>query len=213
MSAHLLRSLLWALSCALVLASPAAADDELGISRDGASWSSELDGSLFDPAVRWVPGDRRVAKFYVRNRADGGGRLVVSATTDDPDQLLRHGDLRIHARVGAGRWVALDSRDGAFELDRRALGAGDTRRVRVRAAFRPTAGNDTQARHVHLSFAVSLAQIAAGPGDDGGGEGDLPQVGSSTSVWVLLGGACAVGAGAALMRKRTREEAGDGEAY
>ena len=59
----------------LLTATPAVAADEIGLSSDGFSWGSTLPQPLFDPAFRWVPGDRETASFWVRNQSGDGALL------------------------------------------------------------------------------------------------------------------------------------------
>ena len=76
-----LRGILFALVFAAVTLHPVAASaqtDRLGLSSDGVTFAETLKKPLFDSAIRWVPGDVRVATFYVRNQAETAGNLQVA---------------------------------------------------------------------------------------------------------------------------------------
>lgn len=208
-----------ALVATLVLIGPLAgtayAADELGVSRDGRTWSDRLPGSLFDPSVRWVPGDTRTESFFVRNRASDRGELRIQASSSDPDRLLRDDEVSIRVRIGNGAWQALDGGARSVRIDEASLGAGEQARVTVRAAFAPTSGNRTQRDSLALHFVVTLTDASAGDGgegDDEDGGGLLPDTGTEVAGWTVVLAAMSAGAGLALMRRGSRrgEEAADG---
>ncbi|KRF11495.1 hypothetical protein ASG90_17335 [Nocardioides sp. Soil797] len=208
-----LGSLVIVTSCILCLVPTSAqAADELGLSWDGRSWSGHLNGSLFDPSVRWVPGDVRTNEFYVRNEASDGGNLTISVESRDQDQLLRDDDINLSARIGSEHWVLLERTGKNFRLNSEALGAGDRRKVEVRASFDPASTNQSQRDELALKFRVTLADARAGSsdGDDQDGSDDnsnglLPDTGAPVVGWSIVVGGVAVGVGLALMKRRRGE--------
>ncbi len=197
-------------------APPAQAADELGLSPDGRTWSAGLPGPLFDPKVRWVPGDARRADFYVRNQAADGGTLTVAVQTQDPDRLLGAKDIRLSARVGSDGWVDLAPGGQAFRLNDATLPADAIRKVTVKARFDPTSGNRSQRKSVALSFRVTLVDAASDPNpdpdvsDETGEPSDLPDAGAPAVGWFLVAGGVAIGVGLALIKRRRREESAHG---
>ncbi len=204
-----------------MVSSPAYASDELGLSADGQVWTADLAGPLFDPALRWVPGDVRDAEFFVRNQASDGGRLTVAVETSDRDRLLREKDIRLSARVGSDPWVALAPGGQAFRLNDALLPADAVRMVRVKALFDPASGNRSQRKRLALSFRVTLSgEDAATDPDDGVSDetngpgsaqdpidaGDLPETGAPSVGWLVLAASGLIGFGMALMRRRNEEE-------
>lgn len=205
-------TLLLALPCLILIVPPAHAADELGLSWDGRAWSGDLRGSLFDPTLRWVPGDTRTRAFHVRNQADARGALSMSVTIRDPGHLLDRDDIALDARIGAGEWTRLRRTGDSFALATDALPARASVKVTVRARFDPASGNRSQGRHFRLAFHVTLADARAEPDAGGAGDAPLPNAGAAMSGWLVVLGAVAVGGGAALMRRRPRREDPDGTA-
>lgn len=202
-----LRAVVVAFACLAMLAAPARADDELTVSWDGEDWSSSLDRSLFDPETRWVPGDTRTTQFYVRNNASDRGDLTVTVESLDPDHLLRSDDIRLEARLGTRKWIALERTGEAFRLATVGLLAAGEERIRVRASFDPAATNSSQHSQLRLTFRVTLseARAAGEDGPDSHNGAPLPNAGGLLPAWPLAGAAIAVGIGLALIR-RGREE-------
>lgn len=145
----------------LVPASSAAAADEIGVSPDGVQWGGDLPGPLFDEAVRWVPGDVRTASFHVRNQADDAGRLAIAFETTGAATLLDGNAISLSARTDDGAWVALRRVDERFSIEDGGIPAGEQTRVQVRAAFAPSATNQSQRDSVSLGFRVVLTQAIA----------------------------------------------------
>lgn len=191
---------------------PALAADELGLSRDGQVWSAQLRGPLFDPHVRWVPGDERVEAFFVRNQASDGADLAIAVSSADRDRLLARDDITVAARVGGSAWTPLDRVDGHYPLSTRVIASGGTERVQVRAAFDPASTNQSQTKHLRLDFRVVLSAAAAGDGGDDDSDtagGVLPDTGAPQMGWALLAAAAMIGTGAALVRRSRVEEVSD----
>lgn len=190
-------------------AAPARAADEVGLSLDGRSWTTDLSRPLFDPRMRWVPGDVETRSFWVRNQGPTAASLRVAVRTSDPGALIAEDDIEIAARVRDGRWVPLTGAGPA--PDDRVLGDGplaEGERVRVdlRARFVPWSTNRSERRTLPLVFVVRLSQ--AGPD---GGDGPLPDTGSAVAPWLLwLGGALVTGGVGAVLAATRRREARDG---
>lgn len=206
-------------------AAPAHAEGEIGLSRDGRSWSDDLPGPLFDPALRWVPGDARTASFLVRNQGPSAGDLTASVRADDASGLLASPDFALEARVDDGPWVEVA--DGLTQIVAdRVVARGAISTVQVRGTF-AAAATGSQQLSVPFRVEIGLAEDGAVAGaeddagtDDGsgslgdgtvGGEADagesddLPSTGATVQPELLWLGAGLVGAGIALVRRGRRE--------
>lgn len=199
-----------------IAASPAAAEGELGLSPDGTTWRSELTTPLFDPAIRWVPGDERTSAFFVRNQAADAADLAIAVATRDQDRLMAGDDIAVSARVGSAGWTPLDQVGSVYPLSTGTVAPGETERVQVRAAFDAASTNQSQTKELHLEFRVVLSDARGGPGagtGDGGANGDsgssgvLPDTGAPRMGWMLLASAAMMGVGVALVRRSREEEA------
>ncbi|WP_156368086.1 LPXTG cell wall anchor domain-containing protein [Aeromicrobium sp. Leaf291] len=173
------------------------AADEIGISRDGTSWSSNLDEPLFDPGLRWVPGDTRTSSFFVRNQGPSGSAITIEVRSLDSDELLADDDIHLRARAAEGAWVDLRNEVTSTLLTEKTIEQGAAVRVDVNATFDEASTNQSQVGRLAIAFRVRLADAAAGePGDDldgaspsaGDTVGDLPDTGSATPRWIVLGG-------------------------
>lgn len=187
------------------IGAPAWADDEVGLSLDGATWSSELNAQLFDPGFRWVPGDVETAAFWVRNRGPSGATLTIALQADDPDRLLAPQDFAIDARAGQGRWVSLANGVPSEELTAQSIAQGDQARVELRVAFSTASQNQSQLRRLPLRFRVRLSE--GRPSGDSPRADELPAAGAAASVWLVWVAAGMIGSGLALvLRSRTRTQ-------
>ena len=89
----------------LLVAAPATAHgDALQVSADGRHWHSALSEPLFDPRVRWVPGDVRSTRFWVRNRAEEAGALRVQVIRAGRVTLIDADALVVSAQAGTEPW-------------------------------------------------------------------------------------------------------------
>lgn len=207
----------------------AAADDEIGLSRDGVSWSDGLQEPLFHPDRRWVPGDVDTVTFFVRNQGPSGSLLVLEVGgVNGDDELL--GDIALEARAAGGEWVPVHDGSPSRPLTAQALEQGDSERVDVRAVFDPASSDSSQELAVRLRLDVRLSDAAAGGAptpdpaepepDSGAGSsagdggsavetvldrGQLPATGSSLGLGWLAGASVALGVGLALVRARRKE--------
>jgi hypothetical protein len=201
-------SALAAAMLAVLMTAPAAADTadgRLELSVDGRTWSGSLRAPLFDPALRWVPGDSRTAHFWVQNGSSDPGRLVVTIQGRRADVLMQTGDLAVTARGGGGIWTSVDT-PGTHELLRVSpLAAGDRVRVAVDVAFKPSARNQSQAEVLDLALGVRLDQLIE-PGSSGSPV--LPNTGGLWWWWIPAG-AGLVGIGAAVVARARKRGAVD----
>lgn len=211
-----------ALAVVALGAAPAHADEEIGLSRDGVTWSETLAAPLFAPDFRFVPGDVEQRSFRVRNDGPSAGVLTVDVFAADPDALLVDDYFVIEARVGAGPWVPVETGTtrAATELE---VAEDAQTTVDVRATF----AWESVDQLVQVPFRVELTLSEDGDGDgdgggnsvggavggvdDGSGNGLLPDTGSSFGIALIWLAAGLVGTGIALVRPgRRRHKAPEG---
>ena len=210
------RTLLAALVVLVAPAAAAHAGSQLGLSYDGQSWSTSLSRPLFDPEVRWVPGDVRTARFYVRNQSDGRGDLIIAVEDVARDVLTGTGRLDIAARVGAGPWSEISSPGMHVLADTDDVPSGTTVPVDVRVSLEDLAPNRTMVLGSDLDFSVTLTDSRArdgaggdegnGGGDDNGGSIDLPGTGAGFTAAELALGLVLLTSGALLLAGRRRQD-------
>lgn len=186
----LLLGLLWP--------APAEAAEEIGLSRDGVTWTSELTVPLFEPERRWVPGDDEVRTFWLRNEGPSAASLTIEALSPGGDALLA-ADVAFSVRVDGGTWTPLDLAVPEPDLTVEPLEVGRGVPVQIRAVFDPASTNPTQELVLPLTLRISLSgdvadEVGAGAVDDQGGL--LPGTGASLGLEALLAASamCAVGA-------------------
>lgn len=180
----------------------AAADAAIGLSRDGRTWAATLGGPLLESGQRWVPGDRAVEAFFVRNQGPSAGRLTVEVRSAR-DRLLAGDAVSLTARVDNGPWTRLTNGAPSAELTETVLARGDTAKVEVAVHFARSAPADTAGRRLPLGFRVYLA----GTGGPGPGHSSPPLPGTGTAVppWLVGLGAALVGVGSALIGTGRKE--------
>lgn len=189
-------------------ASPAAAAEQVGLSSDGVTWQDSLTTPLFVPELRWVPGDRDTATFYVRNRGPSAATMTIDVTAGDADQLLAEDDLEVDVRTGDGAWQRVPNGGTTTALVRDSLAEGATTDVDVRVGFAWLSPNRSQRKELPLSLMVTLVQagpVGPGPGDDPGGW--LPGTGADFPPWMLWLAAVLLGAGGAVLVAARKERA------
>lgn len=201
-------------------AAPASADDEIGLSRDGVSWSSQLDAPLFDDGFLWVPGDVEQASFLVRNDGPSDGELAVDVLTDDPDGLIASDAFLLEARIGTGEWVEVAAGTTALAPTVLDVAQGDRTRVTVRGTFRPET-TDHMDEIAPFRVRVTLSEDGdvggeneGAGGGEVGGQDALPDTGSPLGAGVVWIAAALIGAGMALVRpgRERRKEVSRGHA-
>lgn len=198
------------ISLLLLGGGPAAASDELGLSRDGTTWAPDLSDPLFEAAVRWVPGDSRTASFYVRNQSGQAGTLSLDILGTATDSLMQTGDLSVEAHGAGGDWTPVTEPGTHRLLSAGQVPSSATRRVDVTVTFDPASSNQSQVRSLDLALQVRLIQDVEDntPGDDASddGLGLLPDTGGP-SPWTV-----AIAAGLVLVGTLTARRRGAGEA-
>lgn len=155
-------------------AAPASAADRIGLSRDGEHWSSSLEGPLFDPALRWVPGDVWTTRFYVRNQAGSAGDAAIEVGRLRGSSLLDAGDLRVKARAGSGPWsdVVEGSDQELLSHDDIPVGAVVPVEIRARLPYgSPFNASMRLASAVDLRVVLSDARADGRTSRDGRGRG------------------------------------------
>ncbi len=163
------------------------------ISQDGTTWSADLPAPLFDPAVRWVPGDARTSSFYVENRGSTPADVRLQVSAEDGDALLGSGEVQLRARIAGGSWMPVVGEVGP-SLDSIAIGVGDSRRIDVRAVLRAASDNLSQTAAVALTFVVRLTEtVPSRP--------TMPDTGAPALRGPLLLAALCLGTGLALVRR------------
>ncbi|HWJ09995.1 MAG TPA: hypothetical protein VNS46_11490 [Nocardioides sp.] len=191
-------------------AAPASADDEIGLSRDGASWSRQLDAPLFDDGFLWVPGDVEQESFLVRNDGPSDGELTVDVLAEDPDGLLASDAFLLEARIGTGEWVEIVTGTTALEPAVLDVPQGARSRITVRGTFLPET-TDHQDEIAPFRVRVTLSEDGdVGGENEGNGDGQtggqvggqdaLPDTGSPLGAGVIWAAAALIGAGIALVR-------------
>lgn len=201
-----------AVALVLAAAAPARAAGEIGLSADGVTWGATLPQPLFDAAIRWVPGDVRTERFYVRNQTADGVRMDVDVVASHVEELVTTGDLSIDVRIAGGEW-APTTVTGTQRLSSESVPAGGSYPVDVRVRFLAESTNVSQTLPLDLRLRVTLTEtIPGGGGSNGGGSTPgLPVTGGSLDLGAAVVGAVAVGLGIVLAarRRRDREDAAD----
>lgn len=193
-----------AVALLVVLASmtPSAASPQIGLSRDGITFAPSLDAPLFDPVLRWVPGDMRIESFYVRNLAVDDGDLSIDII-ESSDSMLETGGLMVSARGGDAIWRDVTAPGTHRIVSAADLATGRTAKVDVRVALLPDAANPTQVRRLGLDVRVLLSQdVDRSTPDD---SGLLPDTGAPAS-WSLIAGLALVAGGTVLVQARRKKE-------
>lgn len=181
-----------------VTAGPAGADPEIGLSRDGTSWASSLGAPLFDSGIRWVPGDSRVASFFVRNESADPAELSVDVLGSRIDSLLDTGDVTISAQGGSGGWREISTAGTHQLVSDVAARSGAAARVSVKVDFDPASTNMSMRRDLDLRFRVRLIQAAVAVDDD---NGLLPGTGAP-ALWPAFIGLALLAGGLSLTSRR-----------
>ncbi|MET1060114.1 MAG: hypothetical protein ABWX84_10975 [Nocardioides sp.] len=200
-------------------AAPAQASDDVLVSNTGSGFAETLEQPLFDPALRWVPGDTRSSTFYVKNNSADRATLSLSVLDDDAGGLLDSGALHLQVTSPGIGWSPDPHDPGDLLTSEAVLAPGRSLPVRVRVAFDPHASNRTQLLSSELRIRVGLRQAgraglgpasAPGAGPDGADRDPghapwdlLPDTGLPAGLsWLLLFAALSLGTGIALVTRR-----------
>lgn len=153
----LVRTLLRVIAVAVcvavaVPASALAADpapSRLGLSStEQGPWSTSLGAPLFDPSVRWVPGDSVTTGFWARNQSTDSTEFRITLLPQ-ARSLMDSGDFDVRIRAGEDdRWQPVRS---AWTAPR-PLAAGEKMNIQIRATLHETADNAAQT----LEFAFDI---------------------------------------------------------
>ncbi|VXB40017.1 LPXTG cell wall anchor domain-containing protein [Aeromicrobium sp. 9AM] len=202
-----LLSIVMALGVVL-LAGPASAADEIGLSRNGVTFASSLSGSLFDPAFTWVPGDVESETFYVRNQGGDTARLTVDIVGEQVSDLIESGDLKVTASSGSQAKTVSSAGDHRL-LNIPDVEADQIVPVTVTVAFEDASTNETQLLSSDLTFRINLKQTSTVLGeDDNDDNGPLPDTGAP-GLWIFGLGSVLLGTGVAIVSRRRETQQGE----
>lgn len=181
-------------------ATPPRPSPGVSLSSNGSMWAPDITSPLFDPDIRWVPGDRRQASFFVRNDGESAAELAVTVRAEDSNGLVAGNaiDLIVSTPHRPG---AAPPAGTATTLGRLARGASE--RIDVAAVFRGTATNATMRKLLRFTVVVDLSGAPSGTtkvpnvtGQVSGGRshndaGPMPGTGllaytGSEQLWALL---------------------------
>ena len=188
-----------AVTTAVLLSTPAVADDEtagerprdqVGVSLDGVHYGEVLHRPLFGADVHWTPGDVRTSRFFVRQGDDQA--LVIDVLPGDVEELFDDGLLTVAARADGGEWqeVAYDETLRLAPSD-----LPDERKVpvSVRVGLADDAPRSTSVRGTDFEVEVGLGDLVT-PGAVGAGE--------RATWWVVPLGLLLLSGGAVLYVRR-----------
>lgn len=137
----------------------------LTFSRDGREFSPTPVVRAFDPEVRWVPGDKRRAGFWIRNEGPDPGNVTLEITRGPTDRLadVRAFKLKVQGRAFKRAWsrnVMADlRRDGVATLVLvNHLRPGRRARIALKARLAPSSGNRSQGRPSDLGVLIRMEQ-------------------------------------------------------
>jgi len=146
------------------------AADELGLSKDGVTFSPTLTQPLFDPNFIWVPGCTETASFWVRNQSPDHATLDVAIIGGDVvDSLIQTGDLAITVAAADGSGSTTTTTGRHILIASRPVAPGRTERINVTVAFDPASNNVSQEAAYNFRFEVRLTHEDA---SEGGGKDD-----------------------------------------
>lgn len=197
--AALLLGLLWP-----VAAHAAPAEEEIGLSGDGVTWTSELTVPLFEPERRWVPGDEETRTFQVRNEGPSAASMTVEALGHDGALAA---DVALSVRIDGGAWAPLESGSTPVTVD--PLAVDDAAPVDVRATFDAASSNRTQDLRTPLTLRITLVGDVPGVGDETDGRGPLPDTGVAVRAELVLGALALCLVGGILIARRRTDRVGD----
>jgi hypothetical protein len=173
---------------------------EIGVSRDGLTWAPTLDGPLFDPTLRWVPGGTHTETVWVRNQAADPAYLVIDVVTHDVSGLLASGMISISASADGVTWQSTTSAGTHRLVSDTLLAPGTATEVAFDVALDADASDATESAALQLTVVATLTESA-------GADRGMPRAGagSAATTAVLAGTLLVVGALAVRSSRRTRD--------
>jgi hypothetical protein len=158
-------AVLVALLALLGLAAPATAAQQIGLSWDGTTWSTQLTGTLFNRAgsiQSWVPGDSDSESFYVRNQGGDAAQLKVEYDLP-PNTLVNDTDFEVTASIDGAAPVVLTPGTDWLPVGDTRVANGGVAHVAVTATFRWTSPNHSMDEVLPIDFRVTLSELAGAP--------------------------------------------------
>lgn len=152
----------------LSLAAPAFAAGALGLSWDGATWATQLDGTLFNrpgSIHAWVPGDSDTEHFYLRDQGGDAARLTLEYDLP-PNSLVNATDFEVTASLDGGTPLTLTPGATWLPVGGTTLANGGVADVAVTATFRWGSTNQSMTDAFPLTFRATLTEDVGGPGSD-----------------------------------------------
>lgn len=178
-------------------AASAFATSPVQLSLDGVHWTNAISGPLFDPAMRWVPGDSENATFFVRNDGGTASDLSVDVLGSSAGKLLDSGNLHITAKGGGGDWTMVSTPGRHRLLSAPNMPDGKVEPIGVNVTFDGAATNTSERRATKLRFRVWLRQSTTGA------RSGLPNTGAPDLRWFAALSAVLIGTGLGFASRRS----------
>lgn len=132
------------------------------LSRNGHTWSRQLDAPLFLRDHQWAPGMSLVRTFYVRNQGHSRATLSVLVRVQDRTRALSLPAFRLAVRPGPEhRWHRVQAPERRRTV---VLGRGEVVPVAIRVRLMRRAGNRSMDRHARFTVHVRLTKFQKGDG-------------------------------------------------
>lgn len=179
-------------------AAPAYASSPLQLSLDGVHWTDAISDPLFNPAMRWVPGDSENATFYVRNNGGSVADLTVDVLGSSAGKLLDSGAIHITAKGGGGAWTSVSEPGRHRLLTATRVPDGKVEPIALHAVFDAAATNRTQFHAAKLAFRVTLSEA-----NSRSPRSPLPDTGAPDLRWYAALSAILIGTGLAFASRRS----------
>ncbi|MDQ0673704.1 hypothetical protein QFZ36_001265 [Pseudarthrobacter siccitolerans] len=210
-------------SALLLMASPAAAADELLFSADGETWGPALNQPMFEDTVL-VPGDQVSRSFWVRNGSGYNADLAVGIDGEVLSPAASPASLWVIASVGeSSARVPGASGEDRLILAMPAMGAAESQKITITVGLGDQAANVMQEQAIPVQFRVNMTEssLQASPtGPDGsvrhtGGEGPQPGAPLANTgligLWIAtLGASLVAGGWLAVTRSRSQKIISEG---
>lgn len=171
--------------------------DQLGLSRDGNTWTSSLQQPLLDKSFVWVPGDKKSVTVFARNDSAEAAQLSINLVDQAGQQLIDQDLIDVDVEI-KGKPVELTEQ---AQLIVPQFGAGASEPVKISVSFTAEALNDTQLTKTPITLQLHLRQLFDDLDDD-----RLPNTGAPPATMIIFAGLLSLGAGANLLRSTTAKE-------